>query len=224
MKRFMTLIVVLVCAWALSSPAQTSSGATGTQKKPATAGAKSKKKMPGKKTPAQAGQSLIPVEQLQIYVDGFHNYKGEDDKGANEQTQMRVTHYCQGLPSGLIQCVIFDGNTKDSHLIGLEHIISDEAYQKLSDEEKAYWHPHDGEVDSGMLDLPGMDPAQKEKLKQAIRSTHGKTWHVWQSHNDEIPLGEPKLMWAVPPDKANDKTKDAMKKREQDPTFGPAMH
>jgi hypothetical protein len=77
-------------------------------------------------------------------------------------------------------------------------------------------------VDSGMLDLPGMDPAQKEKLKQAIRSTHGKTWHVWQSHNDEIPLGEPKLMWAVPPDKANDKTKAAMKRREQDPTFGPA--
>jgi len=170
---------------------------------------------------AQIGQSRIPVEQLQIYVDGFHNYVGEDGRPADKQTQMRVSHYCQGLPNGVIQCAIFDGTTKNSRLIGVEYIISDQAYQALPEKEKAFWHPHDGEIDSGMLALPGMPQDKAKELKQMIRSTHGKTWHVWESHSDDLPLGQPRLMWAVPAKDVNAKTKKEISKREQDATFGP---
>jgi hypothetical protein len=167
----------------------------------------------------QTGQSLIPVEQLQIYVDGFHNYVGEDGRLPDKQTQMRVSHYCQALPNGVIQCAIFDGTTKNSRLIGVEHIISDQAYQALPEKEKAFWHPHDGEVDSGMLALPGMPQDKAKELKQMIRSTHGKTWHVWDSHSDDLPIGQPRLMWSVAASDMNTTTKSEMKKREQDPTF-----
>jgi uncharacterized protein DUF1264 len=168
-----------------------------------------------------ASQARIPVEQLQIYVDGFHNYVGEDGRPPERQTQMRVTHYCQALPGGVIQCAIFDGTGMNACLIGVEHIISDEAYQGLSEKEKAFWHPHDGEVDSGMLALPGMPPEKANELKRMIRSTHGKTWHVWDSEGDSLPLGQPRLMWAVSPGEMNAATKAAIKKRDQDPTFGP---
>ena len=170
---------------------------------------------------AQIGQSRIPVEQLQIYVDGFHNYVGEDGRPADKQTQMRVSHYCQGLPNGVIQCAIFDGTTKNSRLIGVEYIISDQAYQALPEKEKAFWHPHDGEIDSGMLALPGMPQDKAKELKQMIRSTHGKTWHVWESHSDDLPLGQPRLMWAVAAKDMNAETKAEISKREQNATFGP---
>jgi hypothetical protein len=167
-----------------------------------------------------AGQPRIPIEQLQIYVDGFHNYLGEDGRPSDGQTQMRVTHYCHPLPSGVIQCALFDGTTENSRLVGVEHIISDQAYQALPEKEKAFWHSHDGEVDSGMLALPGMPQDKANQLKQTIRSTHGKTWHVWDSATDELPLGQPRLMWAVAPKDVNSKTKAEMKQREQSPTFG----
>jgi Protein of unknown function (DUF1264) len=104
---------------------------------------------------------------------------------------MRVSHYCQALPSGVIQCAIFDGTTKNSRLIGVEHIIIDQAYQGLPEKEKAFWHPHDGEVDSAMLALPGMPPDKAKELSQMIRSTHGKTWHVWNSDSDDLPTFGP---------------------------------
>jgi len=48
----------------------------------------------GQTSQTQTGQPRIPVEQLQIYVDGFHNYIGEDGRPPDKQTQMRVSHYC----------------------------------------------------------------------------------------------------------------------------------
>jgi len=178
------------------------------------------------KTPAKGSeqaaaptQSRIPVGQLQVYVDGFHNYKRDANLPADKQKQMRVTHYCQSLNDDLIQCVVYDGNTKNAHLIGVEHIISDKVFQGLPVAEKKYWHPHDGEVDSGMLDLPGMPEEQKKGLLQVIRTTHGKTWHVWDTDKDKLPMGTPSLMWAIDPNKMNPETKRQMEAREKDATF-----
>jgi len=72
-----------------------------------------------------------------------------------------------------------------------------------------------------MLALPGMPPDKAKELKQMIRSTHGKTWHVWDSHSDDLPLGEPRLMWAVAAKDMSANTKAEINKREQNATFGP---
>lgn len=164
-------------------------------------------------------QPPIPAEQLQIYVDGFHNYKRQLNLPAEQQHQMRVTHYCQSVNPDLIQCAVFDGNTKSARLIGLEHIVSHKIYEGLPAEEKRYWHPHDGEVDSGMLDLPGVPDKQKKEMLEMIRTTHGKTWHVWEPEKENLPLGQPHLMWAIDPAKMNSQTKEAMEKRKKDIIF-----
>lgn len=164
-------------------------------------------------------QSLIPVEQLQIYVDGFHNHHRDAGLPAEKQKQMRVAHYCQPVNEDLIQCVVYDGNTKGAHLIGLEHIISDKAFQALPPAEKKFWHPHDGEVSSGMLDLPGLPDQQKKDLLKMISTTHGKTWHVWEPGRDKIPMGTPSLMWAIDPDKMSADTKKQVEQRREKPTF-----
>lgn len=160
-------------------------------------------------------QDSTPAKQLGLYLDAFHNYKHEAELPAEEQHQMRVSHYCQMVNGEFIQCAVFDGNTKESHLIGIEYIVSDKLYRGLSKEEQGYWHPHDGEVDSGMLILPGVpEPAQKEFLAIA-RSTHGKTWHVWDPHTQALPLGDPTLMWAIDPRRINQATRQTMEDRKR---------
>ncbi len=37
---------------------------------------------------------------------------------------MEAHHYCRVVNDDLLQCVLFDGNTRDANLIGIEYIIS----------------------------------------------------------------------------------------------------
>ncbi len=56
-------------------------------------------------------QSKPPIEAINAYLDGFHFYNGHPD------VQMEAHHYCSILNEDVIQCVIFDGNTKGAPAI-----------------------------------------------------------------------------------------------------------
>ena len=93
--------------------------------------------------------------------------------------QMEAHHYCNQANQDLAQCVLFDGNTAEARMMGIEYIISETLYNTLPAEEKAYWHPHNYEILSGQLRMPGLpDVAEKEALKGKMNS-YGKTWHTW---------------------------------------------
>lgn len=154
-----------------------------------------------------------------MYLDGYHNYQRQSKLPANQQHQMRVAHYCQMLNEDFTQCAVYDGNTRSAHLIGIEYIVSDRLFKQLPKSEQKYWHPHDGEVDTGMLLAPGIPaPAQKVLLAK-IRSTHGKTWRVWDTMNQPLPFGNPQLMWAIKPSQINAATRKSMAMRRQNPRF-----
>ncbi|HVW86862.1 MAG TPA: OBAP family protein [Bryobacteraceae bacterium] len=146
-------------------------------------------------TAANLVQSKGPVSKISMYLDGFHVSK--DDPGM----QMEAHHYCNQVNEDFAQCVLFDGNNADSRLMGIEYIISAKLYDTLPQGEKAYWHPHNFEVLSGQLRLPGVpDIAEKQALKEKINS-YGKTWHTWMTgmydqKNDDLPLGPPRLQWS----------------------------
>jgi hypothetical protein len=65
--------------------------------------------------------------------------------------QMEAHHYCHQVNADLLQCVLFDGNTEDANLIGIEYIISERLFASLPPEEQAFWHPHNYEILSGSL-------------------------------------------------------------------------
>jgi hypothetical protein len=170
-------------------------------------------------TGARFLQDTTPVNQLEIYLDGFHNYSSEANLPGEQQHQMRVAHYCQELSEDLEQCAVYDGNTRTAHLIGIEHIISDPLYQALPDAEKRYWHPHNGEVASGNLTAPGIPEPALQTLLDKARTTHGKTWHVWDPQQNSLPFGEARLMWAIAPDQVNAATRKQMAAREKSVQF-----
>ena len=140
----------------------------------------------------QAGAALLqdksPVRAMNLYLDGFHFYA--DNMGH----QMEAHHYCTQLSEDFHQCAIFDGNTPEAKLIGVEYIISARLFETLPDEEKTLWHSHHYEVTSGTLIAPGLPAAAEHRLMEKVITTYGKTWHTWDSVHDELPLGIPHLM------------------------------
>jgi hypothetical protein len=178
---------------------------------------------------AELVQDLSAVRTFDHYLDGFHVMK-EDSA-----LHMEAHHYCRGINEEFTQCVIFDGNTADANLIGLEYIVSERLFESLPEEERKYWHPHNYEILSGQLVMPGVpDVAERAALRKKINS-YGKTWHVWDTGHvghpavHDLPMGEPKLAWSynrdgeAPPGLVKDRDRrmniDTAKKRRERAEF-----
>jgi hypothetical protein len=60
-------------------------------------------------------QDTTPLRDFDIYVAGLHFAKHEPD------VQMEAHHFCRQVNQDFFQCVLFDGNTTDANLIGIEY-------------------------------------------------------------------------------------------------------
>lgn len=140
-------------------------------------------------------QSTPPLKPFDIYLVGFHPMKD------HPENQMEAHHYCHQVNEDFAQCALFDGNTKDANLNGIEYIISEKLFATLPEEEKKYWHPHNGEILSGQLVAPDIPEMAEKALMKGKMNSYGKTWHVWNTgyegkSGDALPLGEPMLAWS----------------------------
>jgi hypothetical protein len=140
-------------------------------------------------------QGTTPIGQIDIYLDGFHPMKD------SPSTQVEAHHFCHQLNEDFAQCVLFDGNTKDGRMNGIEYIVSEKLYSSLPAGEKQYWHPHNYEILSGELVAPGLPEAAEHALMAQKVNSYGKTWHLWMTGanggpGDNLPLGNPHLAWS----------------------------
>lgn len=152
-------------------------------------------------------QTHAPLKNFDMYVAGFHPAKEDPHH------QMEAHHFCRQVNKDFLQCVLFDGNTRDANLIGIEYIVSERIFDSLEDEEKEYWHPHNYEILSGQLVAPGLPDRAEKRALRFLMNSYGKTWHLWNTGRydgkgdaDELPLGEPKLMWSFNRDGEADPT------------------
>lgn len=152
----------------------------------------------GGKSAAPAGESNgaeTPLNGMNVYLVGFHPMKQDPAH------QMEAHHYCRQMNEDFAQCALFDGNTKDAKLNGIEYIVSEKLFDALPLEEKKYWHPHNYEILSGQLVAPGIPKAAEHALIAKKMNSYGKTWHVWMTGTmngpgDKMPLGDPMLAWS----------------------------
>ncbi len=130
-------------------------------------------------------------------------------------------------------CVLFDGNTSEANLIGIEYIVSESLFGTLPEEERGYWNPHNYEILSGQLIAPGLPAFAEQQLMAELVNSYGKTWHTWHTGRHDtggghpLPLGDPMLMWSFnrdgesDPDLASDRARvlgldpDATRERRQ---------
>lgn len=144
---------------------------------------------------AKALQGQAPVAGFDVYLVGFHPLKDHPEQ------QMEAHHYCHQLNEDFAQCVLFDGNTASANMNGIEYIISEKLFDTLPEEERQYWHPHNGEILSGQLVAPGIPEAAEKSLMKSKMNSYGKTWHLWNTGAtgqipDKLPLGKPMLAWS----------------------------
>jgi Protein of unknown function (DUF1264) len=144
---------------------------------------------------ATAMQRDAPTDALDIYLSGFHPMK------ENPEHQFEAHHFCQQMNEDFAQCALYDGNTAEANLNGIEYIISERLFESLPDEERQYWHPHNGEILSGQLVGPGLPEIADKELMRSKMNSYGKTWHTWNTGHlnqggDTLPLGEPALAWS----------------------------
>ncbi|HEX5597031.1 MAG TPA: OBAP family protein [Micromonosporaceae bacterium] len=144
---------------------------------------------------AKIFQETTPLKGFDVYTAGFHCAKD------HPEMQMEAHHYCRIVNDDLMQCVLFDGNTRDANLIGIEYIVSERLYRSLPEPERSSWHPHNFEVLSGQLIAPGLPDFAEKILMKRMMNSYGKTWHLWHTgrhdapgHN--LPVGDPMLMWS----------------------------
>jgi hypothetical protein len=144
---------------------------------------------------AKVLQTNAPLKDMDIYLVGFHPMK--DDPAH----QMEAHHFCRQVNKDFAQCALFDSNTKEANLNGIEYIISEKVFTSLPQEEQHYWHPHNYEILSGQLVAPGIPEVAEKALMKKKMNSYGKTWHVWNTGSmgagaDKLPLGQPKLAWS----------------------------
>jgi Protein of unknown function (DUF1264) len=140
-------------------------------------------------------QRLTPIEQINVYLDGFHFQSGQ----LGHQT--RTCHYCTVLNEDVMQCIIFDSAGAGARLLGVEYIISEPLFRALPEDEKPLWHSHAYDVRSGQLAAPGLPAWAQLELMEQIQATYGKTWQTWDTvYDTSLPLGLPKLMMSFTED------------------------
>jgi hypothetical protein len=153
----------------------------------------------GKTKTLEAGAKLLqsnsPIHGFDIYLVGFHPMK------EHPELQMEAHHYCHQMNEDFAQCILFDSNTSNANMNGIEYIISEKLFNTLPAGEKKYWHPHNGEILSGQLMAPGIPKIAEHELMKKKMNSYGKTWHVWNTGHeghapDQLPLGEPMLAWS----------------------------
>jgi hypothetical protein len=142
-----------------------------------------------------AGGKGGPMGKAHLHFCGIHMAKN------NPKVQFVTQHYCAAHTGGkdgdVFQCTLFDGTGANAKLIGVEYLISDEAYRKLPDGEKKYWHAHTYEVLGGGLIAPEMGEKEEGEFMKVVMGLWGKAWHTWPDPSSAVPTGEPLLIWSL---------------------------
>jgi hypothetical protein len=144
----------------------------------------------------EAGSKILqtegPTDTLEVYLVGFHPLVDDPSR------VMEAHHYCKQVNEDFTQCAIWDGNTNDANLTGIELIISAQLFAQLPAQEQELWHPHNYEILSGQLQAPGLPLPAELALMRSKLNSYGKTWHVWHTGatGDDFPRGAAELAWS----------------------------
>lgn len=156
---------------------------------------------------AKGTQMHRALRGFDAYLVGFSCSKDMPKK------QLETHHFCKQVNDDVLQCVIFDGDTSEARLLGVEYIISERRFAGLPDEERARWHPHNFEILGGQLVAPGLPAAAEKALLKLLMNSYGKHWHLWDIgiHTSAgvpvgLPLGAAHLMWSFNKDGQLDAT------------------
>ncbi|EMD38393.1 hypothetical protein CERSUDRAFT_24526, partial [Gelatoporia subvermispora B] len=154
------------------------------------------------KAAGSAMMSFQPINAIHQHLCAFHCYSHDRTR------HIEAHHYCKCLSHDFHQCIIYDSDSPDAKLIGIEYIVTEKIFKSLPAEEKKFWHSHKFEIESGLLQLQtkgavplaATDMAEQPAMLE-LQKTYGKTIHTWAIDvSPDLPLGPPSLMMSYTDD------------------------
>ena len=131
-------------------------------------------------TPVPPGK---PYDGFTLHLDAKMHFPGDH--------AMIAHHYCKNVANGMIECLIFDSEAADAHLVGIETIVSPDVYTSFDSEEQALWHYHKTEFPKVEATLPDLSVEVAAKVVAAAEETYGKVYLLWDPSVDDLPVGQP---------------------------------
>jgi Protein of unknown function (DUF1264) len=129
-------------------------------------------------------------------VDGYNLPQGHLNAVRHnfDDPSLRVEHFCKPHDRVMMICQLYDSNSVNATLIGIEYIITQEQYDSLPNREKPYWHAHREELRPERADpmMPELSPEQAQAEMAKMLPTWGKVIITWIP-NDDLPSFPPQV-------------------------------
>lgn len=139
-------------------------------------------------------------------VDGYNLPQGHITaiRHVFDDPSLRVHHYCKMSDKIFLVCQLYDSESQNATLIGMEYIITHEQYNSLPDREKPNWHYHKIEFAPNRADpkFPELNAQQIQSEMMKAMDTYGKVIITWNP-NDNLPTFPPQEQQVEHPFMAN---------------------
>jgi hypothetical protein len=128
------------------------------------------------------GSSATNTLDKKSPLDSYESPYGHIVHMGGNLSRTEIHHYCKiGQINNIsATCLLFDDDSPNANLIGLEFAISKSAYLALPEEEKPSWHDHVKEtITQASLSFPELPQDEARKMMKVILDTYGKEINVW---------------------------------------------
>jgi hypothetical protein len=108
---------------------------------------------------------------------------------------LRVWHFCKPNDKIMMVCQLYDSNSPNATLIGVEYMITADAYRNIPDRDKPNWHYHKEEFAPNRADpkLPMLSEQQQNATMKTLAESYGKIIITWNP-NDKAPIFPPQVI------------------------------
>jgi Protein of unknown function (DUF1264) len=108
---------------------------------------------------------------------------------------LRVWHFCKPNDKIMMVCQLYDSNSPNATLIGVEYMITADAYKNIPDRDKPNWHYHKEEFAPNRADpkLPMLNEQQQNATLKSLAESYGKIVITWNP-NDKAPIFPPQVI------------------------------
>lgn len=145
---------------------------------------------------AQQQQGMTNATAAAKPVDGYNLPQGHLNAVRHifDDPSLRVEHFCKPHDRVMMVCQLYDSNSVNATLIGIEYIITQEQYDSLPNREKPYWHAHREELRPERADpmMPELSPEQAQAEMTKMLPTWGKVIITWIP-SDDLPSFPPQV-------------------------------
>jgi hypothetical protein len=112
-----------------------------------------------------------------------------------DDPSLRVWHFCKPNDKIMMVCQLYDSNSPNATLIGVEYMITSDAYAALPARDKPNWHYHKEEFAPDRADpkFPQLSEQQQNSTLKKLEETYGKVIIMWNP-SDKGPVYPPQII------------------------------